>query len=1104
MPGFVEEDHRGVRLLHWTPDADITARADRIENFGDAVGPLIARRLAPDVDAPAAATLVTVGSVLHAAPAGATVWGAGVNAKLRRPLPPRAELLDVRAVRGPLTRAALIAAGAEVPETYGDPALLLPRVMPEVLDMGPARRQGVVVLPNLNELEAHLADPRVVSPLDDLWDIVRAILGAELVVGSSLHGIVFADALGVPARFVASEAEHPFKYADYLAGTGRLSTRIARSVDEAIEWGGHEAPEFDADALLAAFPSDLWTGQGRPAAPRLAGARALTAASNAATTAASGGALDRRLAESILSTSVLPGLARVSDRLPAETLSLVVSEAKALIDGGLEVSGFPWSNAAVAQAVLLDDQAALRRAALAAKSRDDLRVERMSLSPDLRTLVVDGLVTPRFGQPLHPSARVVATLEMTTRNAALEISGTFGAASPAARWTARLDVDALRALGKPVRLRVGEAHDDGERLTRPAVAPRLRAADLGPLRAAGIDVEITDSGELVLRAHPRSPAHVSIETEPNPTEWDLAEPTLLSVVIPVHNVADWLDDLLHSVLSQDVDAMEVIAVDDRSSDGSGEILARHAERDPRLRIIAPAASGGATARNIGAAAASGKYLIFADADDLVPRGAYRALVASLERSGSDIAFGDYLKFSNMKTWRPTTNFKAYNGTHEHVALASLPSLVRGRACWNKAFRRDFWQEHGIQFPEVPRSNDIQPMVRAYLAAKSVDVIGEVVYLYRQRPGASSMTSRASLGEGLVSYLRQELVCATLIDESGLAALRTEYTNLFVMADGWVHLARYADATLGTDERAPAAAVEALAGILRHLDPARMARSAHSKILPLRLFATGAVDAAQILMRPAASASVGDEAGVDVLDAWTTAVETLDGTDGVDRALIRAWESEIAPRVLHAAALTTSDRSRQVLARVSAALDAGLGNADRAKAPIIGRMREALALLGTEAGEAWLEARTVTGLVAESVERDGVRLELRGELPASAAGRHLTVAPYRAHRQDGPAVDVTIEDSRWRVTVPLTSIPRGDAARLRVQVPVDGGPTVDVPILVAGVTLPKSRRAEPADVLAAAGLSGPELEVKRHELFVTRARRAAVREAKAVAKKVLRR
>lgn len=264
----------GVDVLSWNPvRTEEGAAGERlVDNFGDLLGPVLVERIAgswalksPDRSGPTP-ILVSVGSVMHFAPYHAVVWGSGANFKVTRPVPITAPTLDVRAVRGPLTARTLAAAGISVPRVYGDPALLLPRFMPELGAWSRLRGDEVLVVPNLNDYSsvAPMAEQiglAVLNPQAPLSHVLRTIAQSGLVIGSSLHAVVVADSLGVPARFVASESEHPFKYRDYLAGTGRPLTRVAPDLASAIEMGGHAPLDIDLEPLLAAFPHDMWGGE---------------------------------------------------------------------------------------------------------------------------------------------------------------------------------------------------------------------------------------------------------------------------------------------------------------------------------------------------------------------------------------------------------------------------------------------------------------------------------------------------------------------------------------------------------------------------------------------------------------------------------------------------------------------------------------------------------------------------------------------------------------------------------------------------------------------------------------------------------------------------
>lgn len=365
----------------------------------------------------------------------------------------------------------------------------------------------------------------------------------------------------------------------------------------------------------------------------------------------------------------------------------------------------------------------------------------------------------------------------------------------------------------------------------------------------------------------------------------------LSVVIPTHNVGAWVGETLRSVLVQDVPGMEVIVVDDHSDDDTTAIVARIAASDPRVTLVHAAARGGGSARNEGVSRARGRFLIFADGDDIVPDGAYRALVASLEESGSQLAIGDYLKFSPTSTWRPTASMKAFDEPLRGVGLAEIPTMIFSRPCWNKAFERSFWDEYGIRFPDVPRSNDIVPMVTAYVNAERIDVVDDVVYLYRDRPGATSMTAKASSAASFLSYLEQETICAGMILGRGDEELSSRYSALIHDRDGFFHLRKFLASWSGPQED-DEEVVRRFAELLATVDPPAAWIDVRKRTA-MQLFSSGSILAA----RAAAQTVDGD--------GWRT-------EDGLIRLqAVRAF-LEQAPEV--APGLVTEQSLRDLVAR----------------------------------------------------------------------------------------------------------------------------------------------------------------------------------------------
>lgn len=279
MPGSNTENTQassGAAVYAWNPRRSEIPRSlqrllpvtvgRRLNNFGDLLGPLIVREIlrargieAPDLRPRAVEqTLFSVGSVLHMAQDGDVVWGSGVNGK--QPADEhKFTSLDVRAVRGPLTREFLISRDVSVPAVFGDPALLLPQLMPEWAELASKKRYEITVIPNLNDIDTCRHEVGFVSPRTRLARCLARIAQSEFVTGSSLHAIIVADALTVPARLVQSSTENRFKYDDYFLGSGRAPQSSAGTVKEAIALGPHEPLAFDPKPLLDSFPIDLWS-----------------------------------------------------------------------------------------------------------------------------------------------------------------------------------------------------------------------------------------------------------------------------------------------------------------------------------------------------------------------------------------------------------------------------------------------------------------------------------------------------------------------------------------------------------------------------------------------------------------------------------------------------------------------------------------------------------------------------------------------------------------------------------------------------------------------------------------------------------------------------
>lgn len=274
----------------------------------------------------------------------------------------------------------------------------------------------------------------------------------------------------------------------------------------------------------------------------------------------------------------------------------------------------------------------------------------------------------------------------------------------------------------------------------------------------------------------------------------------VSVVIPAYNVAPYIDELLNSIRSAVGVRLEIIVVDDSSTDGTWERLLAHQDADSRVRALRSEGRGGGQARNLGVEVARGDYIAFADGDDLVPPHAYSHMLEVARRTDADVVSGTYLKFFSTSTWSARDGYNgAYSLPLEDLTIDSQPQLARHRAVWNRLIRRQHWVETAFPFPGVPRANDIVAMMSVLLSASSLAVTPMPVYVYRDRPGSGSMTSAAGSVDYTVSYFSEELTCAALVHQRNSTPVLNEYWRMVLSVDGWGNIRKYIDRRSATAE-----------------------------------------------------------------------------------------------------------------------------------------------------------------------------------------------------------------------------------------------------------------------------------------------------------------
>ncbi|WP_306204767.1 bifunctional glycosyltransferase/CDP-glycerol:glycerophosphate glycerophosphotransferase [Actinoplanes sp. RD1] len=259
--------------------------------------------------------------------------------------------------------------------------------------------------------------------------------------------------------------------------------------------------------------------------------------------------------------------------------------------------------------------------------------------------------------------------------------------------------------------------------------------------------------------------------------------SVLSIVVPVYNVAPYLEECLESLAGQYRGALEVIVVDDGSTDDSATIAERFVAADPRFQLVRQENAGLGAARNTGIDRATGEYLMFVDSDDVLAPYAAELLIGSLEQTGSDFSCANVLRLTTRGLSQSPMHRAPFAATHLSTHVSKLPVLLGDRTAWNKVYRRDFWDKHNFRFPEGVLYEDIPVTVPAHVLARAVDVLEAPVYYWREREGPDkSITQRREEISAFIDRLTNCWGVSRVLGEAGHRALKRQYDESVLKSD----------------------------------------------------------------------------------------------------------------------------------------------------------------------------------------------------------------------------------------------------------------------------------------------------------------------------------
>lgn len=259
----------------------------------------------------------------------------------------------------------------------------------------------------------------------------------------------------------------------------------------------------------------------------------------------------------------------------------------------------------------------------------------------------------------------------------------------------------------------------------------------------------------------------------------------VSIIVPCYNVAAYLDQCMESLAGQSMEDIEIICVNDGSSDRTAEILREWRDRDGRVRVIDRKNSGVSAARNSGMEAAAGKYIGFVDPDDVVERNMFRRLFDAAVEKDADVAVCGYHEFCDRggmdmpeSGWSPSAGFFPEEKA-ERFRRGTPWSRCAGTV-WNKLIRRKLLEENGVRFvPGLRQGEDLYFCLMLLTVAPRLLILPDRLYHYRrERPGSASCGRDPRLGD-----FRMELMRRHFIMKEG-AFFKASPEDREVLLSGW--------------------------------------------------------------------------------------------------------------------------------------------------------------------------------------------------------------------------------------------------------------------------------------------------------------------------------
>ena len=211
---------------------------------------------------------------------------------------------------------------------------------------------------------------------------------------------------------------------------------------------------------------------------------------------------------------------------------------------------------------------------------------------------------------------------------------------------------------------------------------------------------------------------------------------LVSVIIPIYNAALYLQQCLDTIISQTLTDIEIICINDGSTDNTPQILEKYKKKDSRIKVLHQSNKGAGVARNLGLEHATGDYLSFLDADDFFDPSLLEEAHKRITEKKADIVIYRIQTYDQNTEKYANAEFafaREYFTKKDPFSYLDMPDYIFNSFqnwTWNKMFRREFITENNIRFQPLKRTNDLLFTCTALVLAKRITLLDKILAFYR--------------------------------------------------------------------------------------------------------------------------------------------------------------------------------------------------------------------------------------------------------------------------------------------------------------------------------------------------------------------------------------